>query len=947
MVAPSDPNRTPWENVIATTPPPTFLETTDTRIEDDRPPPTADQIAALREMEAEVGRFSNVGRSYRDTVLSLVRRDYLRQRRARDQSFARQIREEERLQNEARDRAIRLFERFIARYPDDERYTPDAMFRLGELYFERSALLFQELYDTDPENAPSVPDFGQTIELYQRLVQQFPSYRNIDGVFYLIGYCLNEMARADEARMAWLNLVCANRFTYDPQEFVVVEEPEATEDEEGEEEEEPESPALTLDGPEPEPEPEGPFVDPYAECTLVQPDADFVSETWFRIGEYHFDDYGDPRALDLAISAYNRILADPDDRNYNLALYKVAWAYYRASRYPEAIRHFGMLVQWSDEERARTGRAGSELRPEAIQYLGISFAYDDWNENQVPDPIEGSPTGIQRVQNVDLLPQDREWTPEVYFSLGEVYFEENKLPEAIEVWELALERFPNHPRAPEITNNIARAYARNQEMQDAISWRARLGDFGEGSDWWDANVDHPREQREAEQLAENALVGTAIHYHQEAQQYRRRCVAEQDIQLCNYAQENYTLAAQAYQAYLDRYPNNPQAYELRYNLADAYYWSENYEEAARQYAAIRDSNLDDTHLSESARRVVESLKRILDAELERGAVTMREDPPEPQGDPPVVSPLPMPELVQRLAQARETYLARVPERDDSEQVRAPYDFNNALLLYLHGYWPQAKERFERIFDERCSGPNADRDRSGCVAQPAKHGGVPRRRRRTAAPRDGDRRAWLHLHPRRGVPSTRRSASRKPTATSPQCVALRDINAIHYRQALDIFRRAEQAQGDEQRRLYEEAAAVLIQAVNDNPDDPQAPVALEYAATALERTSRFESAARLYQRIVDEVGPLQAESDEERERLDAILANAYFRLAYNANRFFDFDRAVENYRLLADADRFEGSSNATILERREGALINAAAILERLQQYGPGGDLLSARRRRTT
>ena len=57
-------------------------------------------------------------------------------------------------------------------------------------------------------------------------------------------------------------------------------------------------------------------------------------------------------------------------------------------------------------------------------------------------------------------------------------------------------------------------------------------------------------------------------------------------------------------------------------------------------------------------------------------------------------------------------------------------------------------------------------------------------------------------------------------------------------------------------------------------------------------SSFESAATLYQRIIDEVGPREARSDEEQVSLDAILANAYFRLAYNANRFFDFDRAVE-------------------------------------------------------
>lgn len=914
---------TPWDHVIATTPAATFLETEERQVSDPRPPPSAEQVAALQQLEEEVGRFEGAGQAFRRAVLSQVRREYLRQRRARDHGYARQVSQEEELQAEAREKAIRVFERFIERYPNDLEYTPDAMFRLGELYYERSALQFQRAYELDPLSASNTPDFNPTIELYRKLSQNFPEYRLVDGVYYLIGYCLNEMGLAEEARMAWLNLVCANKYRYDPSAFAVPDGDEVPE-------EEPASPALTLgSGEESATAVEHSFVDPYDSCAPVRPNANFISETWFRVGEYHFDDYGADDALEHAISAYQQILSTPEDRNYNLALYKVAWAYYRSSRYEEAIRHFGMLVQWSDDERKRTGRAGSELRPEAVQYLGISFAYDDWNENQVPDPIEGFPTGIDRVQNSSLLPQDQEWTPEVYFQLGDVYFEENKLPEAIEVWQLALQKFPNHHRAPEITNQVALAFARNQEMEDAISWRARLGTFGEGSDWWDSNVDHPREQREAEGLAENALVGSALHYHEEAQRLKRNCVAQEDLSLCNKSEEYYGLAAEAYQSYLDRYPNNPQAYELRYNLADAYYWAGNYEEAARQYASVRDSNLDDAHLSESARLVVESLKRIVEREQERGAISPREEPPEPQGAPPIVTPIALPELVQRLARSRETYLARVDPSKDSEGVRAPYDFNNALLLYVHGYWPQARERFERIFDERCSGEGANQ--TGRIA-------------------------WINLRNMAAALEDDAELSRLATAINerqctfqadgaaeidcaapenrdePRCIALEDITRGEFRQAIAEYKRAEASEGESARAYYESAATLLVQAVNETPDNPQAPLALEYAATALARTSRFESAARLYQRIVDEVGPRRGANPEEQERLDAIMANAYYQLAYNSNRFFDFDRALENYRLLADASRFDDATNEVIIERREGALINAAVILERLQQY---------------
>ena len=111
-------------------------------------------------------------------------------------------------------------------------------------------------------------------------------------------------------------------------------------------------------------------------------------------------------------------------------------------------------MQWSDDEEKRTGK-GSELREEAIQYLAIGFAYDDWNENQVADPLEGQKRGVERVQDAKLMPQDKPWTSDVYFRLGYVFFDEAKYPEAIETWKLALKRWPLDKQIPEVQNMIA------------------------------------------------------------------------------------------------------------------------------------------------------------------------------------------------------------------------------------------------------------------------------------------------------------------------------------------------------------------------------------------------------------------------------------------------------------------------------------------------------------
>jgi cellulose synthase operon protein C len=929
----------PREALFDKTKPPGFLDTAAAPDIQAAPPPTHLQQAALKELEREVKRFTKIGGSYRDTIDAMLRREYLRKRYAQDQNYARQIKAEEELEDKARLAAIALFERFIAKYPGDPEYTPDAMFRLGELYFERDSILQQQaqeqyLIDRDkaaetqqegveePPVAEPTKDFNATIELYRRLVRNFPNYAKVDGVYYLIGYCLNEMGNTNEARLAWLNLVCANHYQYTGQEIPndLAELPEK------------DDPALAHPALNLLPKKEAPtkYSDPYADCQPAVVDSKFFAETWLRIGEYHFDFDYTQHGLARSISAYKNVLTRPDDRNYNLALYKVAWAYYRASRYPEALEHFWKLLQWSDDERQRTGR-GSELRAEAIQYLGIGFAYDDWNENQVPDPQEGQPTGIERVQNPALLPQDKPWTGEVFQRLGYVYFDEAKYPEAVKIWEIALKRWPNDPEAPEIQNMIARAFTRHNEADASIEARAKLSNYAEGTAWWEANKDHPVEQRHAEELAEEALIGAAINHHQRAQGLRRTCVEQQDLDLCKQAQEEYRLASSAYRGYIDRYPNNPQAYELQYNLADTLYWSENYEDAAKEYAAVRDSNLDDTHLSTAARLVVESMRQLVEAQVKAGTLQPRTDPPAVTGTPPEMSPVPMPEPLQRLASARETYLARVDEIHDTEKVRDSYFYNNTLLLYQYGYWDLARGRLLIIYDQHCKGPNGSE-----IGQIAWYN--LRNMAVSLGRMDEVRQLGKDLEVRQCTFSPEATAGTAVDCTKPEnkdkprCLAGADITNLRYRDAVDIFESAERASGDEQRKLYERAASQLVKAVNEEPNHPQAPLALEKAAIALERTSRFESAARLFQRIIDEVGPKKGANADEQKQLDAILGNAYFRLAYNANRFFDFDRAIENYRVLADSDRFAKSDNPAVVENREGALINSAKILEYRQQY---------------
>jgi tetratricopeptide (TPR) repeat protein len=359
---------------------------------------------------------------------------------------------------------------------------------------------------------------------------------------------------------------------------------------------------------------------------------------------------------------------------------------------------------------------------------------------------------------------------------------------------------------------------------------------------------------------------------------------------------------------------------------------------------VRDSNLDDQYLSESARRVVESLKRLLDQAVAAHQIEVRDAPPEVQTDPPPphVQAIEMPELLQRVAQAREMYLARVDEAHDTEHVRGSYQYNNTLLLYYYGYWDQARDRFRDLYLTHCNGALGGPE--GQVAWQNLYNMA------VAMNDTAEVQRLSHDVLDRNCTFTPDGTAPTPHADCecgapnqpPACIAQCGLTDAEFADAMALYRQARGATPDDQlcpatvtpdqQHIYEQAASAFVTAVNAHPNHDRAPDALIQAAISLECTSRYESASHIYERVIDEVGPRAASEAVPQQQLDSILATAYFRLAYTANRFFDYDRAIQNYRTLADSQRFQRSTDPQMTGRRTDALINAARILEFQQDY---------------
>lgn len=853
---------------------PSFLDVPDRPL-DARPTPSAESAAGLAELEGELTRFGDRLRAYRRDVDALAERRARAERRSVLGRRASLLRAERRLEAAARREALARLEAFVRAHPRAPRHTPDALLRLAELYTERA-------FDALDTGRTDRLELSPAIAATERVVLEFPRYERRDRAAYLLGWALAESGREHEAADVYRALVCANVHGYPPRPSsdggdAPLAQPSLH------------HPALERDAE----RRRTPTLQAYVGCAPALA-SELEVEVWLRLGEIHFD----VADLDAAIGAYRHVVAAPADRLYAFGLYKLAWSHYRAGHYAEAIERFAQLIDHSDEVERATGRAGSELRGEALQYIALTLAWDDWDEDGQPDHAAGGAHPLERLEDPSLWPHDRPWAREVYRRVGDVLFEQAHPDEAIFAWRLRLAGFQACDDA-DVHLSIVRAHRQRGdedaalEALEALATRAPEG----------CHADRAR----LEQLGRRALETVAHIHHERAQRARHRSDAD--------ARRHYDRAVEVYRRYVAAYPNHPSRYAIRYDLADALYWSGRWAEAAEVYAAVRDSRVDDRLFARAARRVVESFARV--AEAARTAL-----PEEPAS-----APREVPLALQRIARAREIYVRWVTPAEDEERVRDAFAFNNAVLLERFGYAEAAARRFHALFTAHCAGPAASE--VGRDAWWAMHAIATARE-----DLDALERLTSEVRARRCSFAPDAEPVLAEGCEGELCEHVPRLEvAVRFRRLLDEARAMEGIpDGADRRARAEHVAARLVSSADRAPAHPQTPAALHLAAQLLaDEAGRPAAAATIYQRIVDELGPRRGADEAARRELDAIVADAHFQLARSAQRAFDYERALAGYETLLTTPRFAGGDEE-MSERRRDAAVNAAILTARLGRH---------------
>jgi TolA-binding protein len=266
-------------------------------------------IAMYMERELKRDSLAYLGRLYarrideaytqKDTVLA----ETLIQQR-QEESRALQAR----IQRAALESAT-YFEEYMASFPDS-RFIPDVLVRLAQLYYDIDKANYLDRLDQAEGYVPE--DYSRSVELYQRVLTNYPGCEVEDVALYSLGYCLSVMGDPTEA------------------------------------------------------------VSKYKTLLERYPDSDLAPETYIRTGDYYFDSF----EFDSAHAYYKHVLDYPgmDPDHFELGVYKLAWTEYMLNNYLRSAATFGYLIKDSQlMDSLGISRRGGAMVDEAMEYIAHDF----------------------------------------------------------------------------------------------------------------------------------------------------------------------------------------------------------------------------------------------------------------------------------------------------------------------------------------------------------------------------------------------------------------------------------------------------------------------------------------------------------------------------------------------------------------------------------------------
>jgi len=292
---------------------------------------------------------------------------------------------------------------------------------------------------------------------------------------------------------------------------------------------------------------------------LVQkyPQTQFRDEAQFRRGELLFT----MRDYVGAEKAFTTVLrGDAPTQYHERSLYMNGWSLYKQARLDEALQSFfGVL------DLKLIGREGDG---DLDKLPGLTRA----DRELVEDTFRVTSLSLQNLQGAESIPAlitapRREYEFRVYQQLGELYLKQERIKDAADTFAAFARRNPLHAQAPILQARVIDIYQQTGFATLALENKKEYVErYGVKSEFRNTNPDG---WERAQALVKTHLTELAQHHHAVAQKSKKS--------------EDYQEAARWYRDYLVSFPEDPQAAQSNFLLAELLFEDKRFGEAAAEY----------------------------------------------------------------------------------------------------------------------------------------------------------------------------------------------------------------------------------------------------------------------------------------------------------------------------------------------------------------------------
>ena len=280
------------------------------------------------------------------------------------------------------------------------------------------------------------------------------------------------------------------------------------------------------------------------------PNSQKAGDAYYALGDFYFDksDYSN------AMNNYKNALRFKQSKSFAWSMFKLGWCSYNLGQHKQSLAYWKQTVT----EAKRSGKMGMALNEEALRDMVYAFA--ELREIEPAIAYYKANGGDKYIGRFLLL-------------LSDTFSDQGQYAEAIKVLRRYQQVAPFADDVPDTQKSIIALFFELNRVNDVwveLDRYPRL--FGPSSPWGDRHRADKKLFDETQQTIKDQIIYYAKLTHKNAQKDDNK--------------RGYVEALRGYNLFLKNYPKSREVAEIKYNMADIYYFTKQYREAGKLYLDI-------------------------------------------------------------------------------------------------------------------------------------------------------------------------------------------------------------------------------------------------------------------------------------------------------------------------------------------------------------------------